>query len=61
MVLNTGMLKGFLIVSEGTVKEHGEEICLITNIASEFLNYVLTMPFIRLHLLDSVLEQWPSG
>ena len=61
MVFNTGMLKGFLIVSEGTAKGHGEEICLITNIASEFLNYVLTMPFIRLHLIDSVLEQWPSG
>ena len=49
------MQKGFLNVSGGTVKEHREEICLITNIASEFLNYVLTMPFISLHVLDSVL------
>ena len=30
-------------------------ICLITNITSEFLNYVLTMPFIMLYLLGSVL------
>ena len=29
--------------------------CFITNIASEFSNYVLTMPFILLHLLGSVL------
>ena len=49
------MQKGFLIVSGGTVKEHREEICLITNIASELLNCVLTMPFILLHLLGSVL------
>ena len=48
------MQKGFLIVSGGTVKEHGQEICLITNITSD-LNYVLTVPFILLHLLGSVL------
>ena len=49
------MQRGFPIVSGGAVKEHGQEICLITNIASEFLNYVLTVPFILLHLLGSVL------
>ena len=51
------MQKGFLIVSGGTaaVKEHWEEICLITNIASEFLNYFLPMLFIMLNLLSSVL------
>ena len=49
------MQKGSLIVSGGTVKEHGEGICLITNIASEFLNYLLAMPFILLHILGSVL------
>ena len=49
------MQKGFLIVPGGTVKEHGEGICLITNIASEFLNCFLTMPFILLHILGNVL------
>ena len=48
------MQKGFVIVSGGIVKEHCEKICLITNIASEFLNYVLTMP-LMLYLLGSVL------
>ena len=49
------MQKGFPIVSGGAVKENWQESCLITNIASEFLNYVLTVPFILLHLLGSVL------
>ena len=39
------MHKDFLTFSGGIVKEHWEKICLIANIVSEFLNYVLTMPF----------------
>ena len=54
------MQKGCLIVSGGTVKEHREKICLITNIVSEFLNYVLTIPFIMLNLLGSFDFSFPK-
>ena len=54
------MQKGCLIVSGGTVKEHREKICLITNIVPEFLNYVLTIPFIMLYLLGSFDFSFPK-